>query len=65
MKTRYRLGKEGLFGKHVLILQIYKHFPDGPDDMHGMPTYLEHSRWVDATVEDLTEISNLDCVSVE
>ena len=66
MKTRYRIGKEGLFGKQVLILQIYKHFPDDPNrDQYGMPTYLAHSRWVDATVEDLTEAYRLGGSDVE
>ena len=54
MKTRYRIGTEGfLFKKQVLVLQVYKHFPDGPDDYHGLPSYLAYDAWVDATVEDL------------
>jgi hypothetical protein len=55
METRHRLGKEGLFGKPVLILQVRKQFPDGPDDYHGLPTHLAYTAWVDATVEDLGE----------
>jgi hypothetical protein len=55
MKTRYRLGKEGLFGKPVLILQIFKHFPDGPSNSYGMPDSLAHSKWVDASIEDMSE----------
>lgn len=61
MKTRYRLGYEGvLFKKPVLVLQIFKHFPDGPDDAHGMPGYLAYDAWVDATVEDMVELSKVN-----
>jgi len=55
MKTRYRVGKEGVFGKPVLILQVFKSYKDGPSDSYGMPEYLAGSGWFDATVEDITE----------
>ncbi len=55
MKTRFRIGKEGLFGKPVLILQVHEKYPDGPPDSYGMPTYLAGERWRDAKVEDLSQ----------
>lgn len=54
MKTRYRVGKEGLFGNPVLILQVFVTWSDGPDDHNGMPEYLSGSGWRDAKVEDLS-----------
>jgi len=57
MKTRYRVGKEGLFGKPVLILQVFKSWKDGPCDSNGLPEYLAGSGWRDAQVEDLTELN--------
>lgn len=59
MKTRYRVAEiGGMFSKkQVLILQIFKHFPDGEDDWRGMATYLSHNKWVDATPEDVLEAS--------
>jgi len=58
MKTRYRIETVGgIFNKrHVLILQVLKQFPDGPDDFNGLPEYLAHTAWVDASVEDLQEL---------
>lgn len=55
MKIRYRLGCEGwaFNGKHVLVVQVLKHFPDGPCDSNGLPCSLACDAWVDATVEDL------------
>lgn len=58
MKTRYRAGKEGLFGKPVLILQVFATWEEGPCDSYGGPGCPAGSGWRDATVEDLTEINN-------
>lgn len=55
---RYRLGKEGLFGKSVLILQVKEYRDDGPPDYDGLPTYLAGEYWRDALVEDLTFIKS-------
>lgn len=52
MKTRYRLGKEGLFRKEVLILQVWASWPAVPDSFGG-DERMAGEGWRDATVEDL------------
>lgn len=56
MKTRFRVGKEGMFGKPVMILQVHEKYPEGPDDYNGLPTYPAGERWRDAKVEDMQRI---------
>lgn len=58
MKIRYRQGFEGRIARQpVLILQVYKHFPEEVTDSYGgsRPGF---DAWVDATAEDLTEVEN-------
>lgn len=56
MKTRYRVGREGLFGKQVLILQIWVKWKEGPPDSYGGAGYPAGEGWRDATVKDITEL---------
>jgi hypothetical protein len=54
-QTRYRCETRGLFSKtNLLVLQVEASWGDGPDDCHGLPTYLGGKGWRDARVEDLT-----------
>lgn len=50
--TRYRTERR-MFKPDVLVLQVQEHTTDGPDDWHGMPTYLAGTYWRDARPEDL------------
>jgi hypothetical protein len=52
-RIRYRSVKVGLFGPHVLALQVEESRLDGPSDSYGMPEYLAATYWRDATASDL------------
>lgn len=55
----YPIG--GLFNKQtVLVLEVKRHYPDGPDDFDGLPTYLKHDKWEPANAQDLVEYCKLN-----
>lgn len=54
MKTRFRIGYEGIaIKREVLVLQILKPFA-GEIDSYGWQSP-DCERWVDAKLEDITE----------
>lgn len=46
-------------GSSEIQIQKYIHYPDGPDDFNGMPTYLSGSKWVKVEDTDIPEIHKL------
>ena len=59
MDKKYRFVSHTIgsfFNKQqVYVLQVLNHYPDGPDDWDGMPTYLAHDKWEYATAQDLID----------
>jgi hypothetical protein len=43
---------------NVLVLEIKRHYPDGPGDYNGLPTYLAFDKWEPANAQDLVEYAN-------
>ncbi len=61
MRTRYRVENIGSYfnPKNVLVLQIWKTWPDGIDDRSGRLGCFGSGGWEDATPEDLINIQKV------
>lgn len=55
-RQRYRVATIGGFfsSRQVLVLEVEVVRGDGPDDYHGMPTYLGGTIWRDALPQDIS-----------
>jgi len=56
-RTRWRAESAFLSKEPRVVLQVEIGRSDGPDDYHGMPTYLAGTYWRDVNVADLVEIN--------
>lgn len=57
---RYRVTHT-LVRPSKVLLQVEIVWDDGPDDWHGMPTYLKGKGWRDAKPEDLQYLNVNKC----
>lgn len=50
---RFRVCRGGILCKDTIVLQVEMKYPAGPDDYHGMSSYLSGTYWRDARPDDV------------